>query len=259
LNMRILSPLNSLIFSFAMLILAFAVLSWLKVPVGSFGDWVAGLLVLFWLLAIVTVPWNIHFKARALLNDAQATRERGLPVDDRQVAYVRKLVGGSLWVAIALHVASAVALFVLAKTGVVRVGYFASVVALLLTALRPAMSAYEYLAERLRTIGHNWKYPREDVIELKGRVDVIETSVREIRQQLDPEKPESLVSLERTHAEESRRQMAKVAADLDELRATNENDHIRLAREAQSAISQITTDGQFLDHVREILRFFKSA
>src|ERR1700676_3177359 len=105
--MRLLSPLNSLIFSFAMLILAFAVLGWLKVPVGSFGDWVAGLLVLFWLLAIVTVPWNVHFKAKAVLNDAQATRERGLPVDERQVAYVRKLAAGSLWIAIGLHVGSA--------------------------------------------------------------------------------------------------------------------------------------------------------
>src|SRR5258708_32061725 len=92
-GMRFLSPLNSLIISFAVLILAFAVLSWLKVPVGSFGDWLAGLLVFFWLMAVVTVPWNIHFKAKALLVDAEATRERGLPVDERQVASVRKLVG----------------------------------------------------------------------------------------------------------------------------------------------------------------------
>ena len=73
--MRLFSLLNSVIFSFALLILAFAVLSWLKVPVGSFGDWLGGLLAFFWLAVVVTVPWNIYFKAKAVLSDAQPTRE----------------------------------------------------------------------------------------------------------------------------------------------------------------------------------------
>ena len=257
--MRILSPLSSLLISFAILVLSFAVLTWLKVPVGSFADWVGGLLAFLWLLAVVTVPWNIYFKARAVLNDAEATRERGLGVDERQVAYVRKLVWASLRIAIALHIISALVLFVLARTGVVRVGYFAAALALLLIALRPAISGYEYLTERLRTIRHNWNYPREDMIELRGRVDAIESGLNETRRHLDPDNPESLISLERIHTEESRRQIAKVAADVDSLRAENENAHVRLSQESRSAISQLTTDGQFLDHVREILRFFKSA
>jgi hypothetical protein len=49
------------------------------------------------------------------------------------------------------------------------------------------------------------------------------------------------------------------AADLEAFHASNAKDHERLAQEARSAISQLTTDGQFLEHVREILRFFKSA
>ena len=164
----------------------------MKVPVGSFEDWLGGLLAFFWLMAVVTVPWNIYFKAKAVLSDAQPTRERGLPVDERQVAYVKKLVGASLCIAIALHLASAVVLFVLAQIGVAPVGYVASVIALLLTALRPTLSAYEYLSERLRMIGQNWKYPREDVVELRARVETMESGVKEIRLQLDPEKPESL-------------------------------------------------------------------
>ncbi|WP_158054511.1 hypothetical protein [Scytonema sp. HK-05] len=42
-------------------------------------------------------------------------------------------------------------------------------------------------------------------------------------------------------------------------RATNLTEHERLAREARGAIAQLSTDGQFLDHVREIIRFFKTA
>ena len=257
--MKLFSLLNSILFSLAATILAFAVLSWAKVPVGSFTDWVSGLLAFFWLLAIVTVPWNIYFKAKAVLSNAQPTRERGLPVDDRQVAYVRKLAGLSFWVAIGLHLASAIVLYVLARTGVVRIGYIASVIALMLTVLRPSISAYDYLAARLHAIGQSWVYPREDVVELRGRVVAIEASLNSVRADLDPQRPDSLLSTERAFAQETRRQVVAAGADLEAFHASNAEDHERLAQEARSAISQLTTDGQFLDHVREILRFFKSA
>ena len=69
---------------------------------------------------------------------------RGLAVDERQVAYVRKLVSASLWIAIALHLASAIVLFILAKIGRCKNRIrIASVIALLLTALRPTLNAYE--------------------------------------------------------------------------------------------------------------------
>ena len=257
--MRPFSFLSSLVFSFAVLLVAFAVTTSLHVPVGAFGDWVFGLLSLFWLLAIVTVPWDIHFKARAVLADAGPTRERGLPVDERQVAYVRKVAAVSLWAAIGLHAASAAALFTLAEAGVNRLGYVASVLALLLTGLRPAVSAYHYLAVRLRSIGEGWHYPREDVVELRGRVTAAESALDTMRLDLDPSRPESLAARVAAHVEETRRELAKAQADLASLAAANENEHERLSREARSAVSQISTDGQFLDHVREILRFFKTA
>jgi hypothetical protein len=43
------------------------------------------------------------------------------------------------------------------------------------------------------------------------------------------------------------------------LRATNERDHDRLSRESRQAIAQLSTDSQVLEHVREIIRFFKGA
>lgn len=257
--MRIFNFASSIVLSFAVLLIAFAVMTALHVQIGSFNDWVFGLVSLFWLLAIVTIPWNIHFKARAVLADAQPTRERGLPVDERQVAYVRKLARYSLLLAIGLHIASAVALYLLARTGVSRIGYVASALALLLTGLRPAASAYEYLAARLATIGENWKYPREDVIELRGRVSALESTVTQTSLEFDATRPESLVARHQAHADETRHELARLGAELAALNAANNTEHERLSREARSAISQLSTDGQFLDHVREILRFFKSA
>ena len=50
-----------------------------------------------------------------------------------------------------------------------------------------------------------------------------------------------------------------VRLTLNELHTTNQAEHAHLSREAEHAIAQITADGQFLDHVREIIRFVKNA
>jgi hypothetical protein len=123
----------------------------------------------------------------------------------------------------------------------------------------PILGAHEYLAARLHAIGQNWIYPREDVVELRSRVTALESGLQSVQYNLDPQKPDSLLSTKRAFAQQTRQQVVDAAADLEAFHASNAQDHERLATEARSAISQLTTDGQFLDHVREILRFFKSA
>lgn len=257
--MRMTALFNSIVFTFALLLGAFSLMHYLDVPVGRFSDWLFALISIFWLLTIVTVPWNIHFKARQVLADAGPSRERGLPVNEEKIAYVRKLAKGAFWIAIALHVGSAVVLLVLAMTGVSRFGYVASILALLLTALRPAADLYDYLAERLRAIGEEIKYPREDVVELRSRVSSLESNVDEARRHLDLDSPESLASIQRTQIEDARDRLARLTAEVEQMEATNDVQHQQLRDETRSAVSQISTDGQFLDHVREIIRFFKTA
>jgi len=254
-----LSLFNSIIFSFGLLLAGFALMHWADVKVGSFGDWIFAMVSLFWILAIVTVPWNIYFKAKAVLADAGPSKERGLPVDARQVAYVHRLARLSLYVALGLHLASAIVLFILAYSGVSKFGYIAAVLALLLTALRPSASAYQYLAERLHTIGQNWKYPMQDVVELRGRVDSLESRANETAQQFDTSRPDSLITVQREHIDQTRSSLAKLEAELEALDARNQTQHEELSQQTRSAISQLSTDGQFLDHVREIIRFFKTA
>ena len=67
------------------------------------------------------------------------------------------------------------------------------------------------------------------------------------------------MSKEQAFARETRQQVVTATADLEAFHASNAEEHNRLAEEARSPISKLTTDGQFLDHVREIIRFFKSA
>jgi hypothetical protein len=240
-------------------LLGFSVLQWFHIPTGNFLDWVIGGASFWWLLVIVTVPWNVHFQAKQVLAEAAQSTDKGIPVDEKQLNYVETLAHRSLLVAIALHLFSAVGLYTLAATGISAVGYISSGAALLLTVLRPAISAYEYLYTRLTMIRQEWTYPREDIIELRNRFYTIEETVRRLEEQLNPEQPYSLAANQQSYVEETRKELARIAANVEELRATNQTEHERLSREARQAISQLSTDGQFLDNVREIIRFFKTA
>lgn len=240
-------------------LLAFGILQWLHIPAGNFLDWIIGGASFWWLLVIVTVPWNVHFQAKQVLAEAAQSRERDIPVDERQVQYVQSLAKRSLWVALGLHLLSAIGLYTLATTGISSVGYIGSGAALLLTILRPAIRAYEYIYARLTMISQDWKYPREDIVELRHRFVELEEKVKVLEDQFNLEQPYSLAATQQRFADETRKDLAQIGANLEELRATNHNEHERLTREARNAIAQLSTDGQFLDHVREIIRFFKTA
>src|SRR5919199_3049560 len=188
---------NFIGFSFGLgvlVLLAFGILQWMHVPAGSFLDWVIAVAIFEWLLVIVTVPWNIHFEAKAVLDDAAVSAEKGITVDEKQVKYAKVVAERSLIIAIALHLLSAVGLYTLAATGISVVGYVSSGAALLLTFLRPAIRTYEYLAARLAMIRQELTYPREDVWELRNRFTTLEETLKRIEEQLDPEEPYSWVA-----------------------------------------------------------------
>ncbi|WP_246275794.1 hypothetical protein, partial [Brasilonema bromeliae] len=205
-----------------LVLLGFSVLQWFHIPTGNFLDWVIGGASFWWLLVIVTVPWNVYFQAKEVLAEGSQSTEKGIPVDEKQLEYVKVLARRSLVVALALHLFSAISLYLLAATGISAVGYVSSGAALLLTGLRPAVSAYEYLYARLVMIRQEWKYPREDVVELRFRFNTLEETVKRLEEQLNPEQPYSLAANQQTYLEETRKELARIAASVEELRATNQ-------------------------------------
>jgi hypothetical protein len=166
-----------------LVLLVFGILQWLHVSVGSFLDWVIAVAIFEWLLAIVTVPWNIHFEAKTVVDEAAVSKQKGIQVDDKQVEYAKVVAKRSLIVAIALHLLSAAGLYLLAATGISIIGYISSGAALLLTVLRPAVRIYEYLAARLAMIRQELTYPREDVWELRNRFTTLEETVKRLEEQ----------------------------------------------------------------------------
>ncbi|MFQ4138870.1 hypothetical protein PGN35_021400 [Nodosilinea sp. PGN35] len=237
----------------------FGLAQWWQIPVGSFADWVVGLASFGWLLTITTVPWNIYFEAKGALSEADLSREKGIAVDDRQVGYVRSLARWSLRLVLALHLLTALGLYFLASTGVSQLGYWGAAAALLLSGLRPAVRAYQYFAARIATIQQQFKYPREDVVELRDRLTQAESKLEQFAGQLNIDDPASWAATEQRQRQALRQDFTLLATEVTALATANQAEHQRLALEGQQAIAQITTDGQFLEHVREIIRFFKAA
>ncbi len=237
----------------------FGILQWLHIPAGNLVDWLIGIASFWWLIAIVTIPWNIYFEAREVLVEADTSRERGLTVEQPKLNYVKKLARWSLVGAIALHFLSAVTLYILAATGISVVGYISSAATLLLTVLRPAIRGYQYLAARLVMIRREIKYPREDVLELRQRFTIIEETIKNLIRKTDLEQTNSPLSIIKSDSQENRHNLANLRATLEQLEARNELEHQRILRESQNAIAQLTEDSQVLNHVREIIHFFKAA
>jgi hypothetical protein len=257
---REVSGLLGLTIALAVLVLSiFGILQLLHVPSGNFLDWLIGTASFWWLLVIVTVPWNIHFGAKAVLVDAAESHKQGIDVDESQMRYVQQLAQRSLGVAIALHLLSAIGLYALAATGISPIGYISSAAALLFTILRPAIALYQYLADRLQAIGQMVRYPREDVMEVRDRLSQVESNLLQLEYQFNLENSDSQAAASQRIAMALRQDLTQLAAAHEDLKATNQADHERLSREARTAIAQLSTDGQVLDHVRELIRFFKSA
>lgn len=239
------------------LLVAFAVLNWLGIPIGNFLDWVIGGASFWWLVVIVTVPWNIYFRSKEVMTDAQKSQQKGISVEETQLSYVQMLTKRSLWVALGLHLVSAIALYLLAAFGVSAIGYIGSVAALLLTLLRPAIRTYEYIATRLFAIQREFTHPRQDIVELRDRVNQISQQVESLQQQLNTNNPNSWAATQQRQLQATRNDLTNLGSALETLRTHNQSEHERLSQDAQNAIAQLSEDSRFLGNVREIIRFIK--
>ncbi|PSB23590.1 hypothetical protein [Stenomitos frigidus] len=246
--------------SVVLLVLAgFGLVSWTQTPVSSLVNWIVGIAIFSWLLAITIVPWNVYFQAKEVLVDATLSTEQGISVNAEQQQYAVMIAQRSLWVALLLHLLSAVALYLLALWQVSAIGYFGSIAALLLTVLRPTVRTYQFLARRLAMIQSGFKYPREDVLELRGRVMGLEGRVQEMSQRLDLNNSTSWICVQQRQWEALRQDLTRLASSQEEFKAINRSEHASLSREAQQAIAQLSEDSQFLNQARELIRFIKSA
>jgi len=237
----------------------FATLKWLDVPAGTFMDWLIGLGTFWWLIGITTVPWNMHFAAREVIDEASISAEKGMTVNTANVDYARKLAKRFLTIAIALHIISAIALYLLAYYQITAVGYFASVAALLLTFARPLSRLYDYIASRLQRMRAEIRYPRDDVYEWTQKTTDLATRTEHIESILNFKEQNAWVNKQQDTIKNLQEKITGLAVELDQLRLTNQKEHERLSRKSEEEISRLSEDAQFLNQIRELIRFVKQA
>jgi hypothetical protein len=227
---------------------------WLQLPISPNLDAVIGVITLLWLYFVVTVPWNMVFQAKQVLFDAQTSRQRGISIDPDAITYAQRWARIALWIALALHVFTAAVLSAVAYSGIGLIGWLGAAAAIVLTLLRPGLRAYAHVCDRLGRFAREVEVPREDAIELRRRLLLVEQQLAALGQQCAAE---AYQTAQRLQTIENR---ATEAADQhDNLAEHLRLEVVRVEREAKNSVAQVLGDAAVVGHVRELVRFFKTA
>jgi len=248
----------TLLFISFITIIVFSILEYLELSPGRYIDWILALGSFWWLMLITTGPWNMHFEAKSVLDDAALSTEKGMEVSAKDVEYAKKITKRYLQIAIALHFVTAGILFLVAYFDISQIGYVGAVVALLLTLLRPAVRMHEYIINKLSSIRKEIRYPREDVAKLYSRVQEVENQIKEHHYLLDLTNQNSTLSTQISINENQDKTLEKLELWLSKLEKENSLEHKALGSKAEEVILKFSEDAKFLHQVREILKYLKT-
>ncbi len=173
------------------LLLVFAVTAWLnswQVPALTPSlalDIGMGVVCFIWLLLILTVPWDLHFQAKAVQFELERSQAVGIRVNPDRLAYVQRTQRTTLWVALGLHCFSAAVIGGLAYLTEGNIGYWFAGFYLATMVFRPIGAAYEYLHRKLLDIGEEAKFPRDDTVKLKNDLEQTKAELAELKRQVE--------------------------------------------------------------------------
>ncbi|MGW8362655.1 hypothetical protein ACWGK1_19040 [Streptomyces wedmorensis] len=227
------------------LVLAYAV----GAPPGTVLAVGAGALALLWLLLLLTAPWNLYFRAHAVLAEIAVSREKGIEVSKERDTEARRIARVMLRVAVAGHLATAaVAVGVAAATGR-EAGYWCAGLFLASTFFRPAGAYFGQLRRRLGTLLREVTYPRDDVVALRDRVAALESGASV----LDGKAEEQYRTLA-----ELRRTADAIALSAHERADRTDRGIAALAREFESTVNRLTDNEEIITGLKAFLRLLRA-
>jgi hypothetical protein len=221
-------------------------------------DCIIGLLSIIWLLFIVTVPWNAYFKAKEILNEAAISKRKDIIIIEENLDYVKRVIKTALTVSIALHIISALVLYYIARSGISITGYYAAIVTLLFTFLRPAIRFYEYLQHKLNTIRQEFRYPREDINTLLEDITQIKQDIQFILAELSTKKgDDSWRNSLDNYCQHNDKLLNDIQHKLSAQQSQLENEVQKLTDSHNSLVTRMVDNAQVLESIKVIGRFFK--
>lgn len=206
-------------------------------------DWVMGFFCLFWLMVLLKVPWDLYFQAHAVGFELQRARERGIKTPEGRVEYIQMLRPRLLALALGAHVFSSALIAGITYATHGQVGYYFAVFYLVSTVFRPVAAGYTYLAGKLLSIGTEAHYPREDVMEMRDRLQAQEEETKRLKE-LTEQQGEALQ--EETIRRES---------ETRELRQGMQG----IGREFEGAIGRLTDNQEVIKGIQAFVRLISQS
>jgi hypothetical protein len=205
---------------------------------GHLLDWVMGGFCLIWLLIILKVPWDLYFQAQAVSFEIQRSKERRIAIVPGREDYIRLLRLRLGWLAVGTHIVSAALIAAVTYFTGGAVGYFFAVFYLISTLFRPAAAGYAYLSSKLRDIAQEARYPREDIAEMRRRLEGHDEMVRNMAEHI--QQLENDLSQERTERER----------EMSQLRQSTH----AIGREFETTVSRLTDNQEILSGIQAFVR-----
>lgn len=228
-------------FLFLAYLAALGVALWRDVPPELLLTWGAGGAALIWLIIVVSLPWNLHFRAREVLAELRRSAAAGIQVTDEQIAFAERVKRVTLTTSLGLHILSALVALGLAVLGDQPLGYPFAGFYLLSCLVRPMIAAMQQVRRRLETIADDTRFPRDDVMKLRGMVEAHEAAVTRFE--------EEIAAMRRQHEE--------LQAAVDRQRADLEGRIGALARKFEESLDRLTDNQELISGIKAFLRMVR--
>lgn len=211
---------------------------WQGVQPGTLLTWGAGGAALIWLVVLVTLPWNLHFRAREVLAEMRRSRDAGIRVADEHLAFAEKVKRWTLITSLGVHLLSAAVALGLAVFAGKTLGYPFAGFYLLSSLVRPAMAAIQQTRRRLENIAEDSRFPRDDVMKLRAQVEAHEAAVKRLDEALT----------------EAREQHDALVVRFDRQRGELEQKVGALARKFEESLDRLTDNRELISGIKAFLR-----
>lgn len=206
------------------------------------------------LALLVKLPWDLYMQARGLVADQRDARQRGIEVSEAEERFAKRAARRLLAACLALHAITALTIALGTRFSGGQLGYWFAAFFLLATFFRPAIAVYVHLRARLGELRSRTRFPREDAVALRMRVEQIERRLEDDDAFREGERTEHAQALERlsrrldTLDQEHR---ARTAAFQDQVE--------RVLRELERTVDRLTEDREILSGIRAFVRAVKDA
>jgi hypothetical protein len=231
----------------------------------------AVVIALSWLMVLVSLPWNLYFAARRVVQEMAVSHERGIAVRPANDAEARRIARRMLWLALGGHLGTAVAAAAVAYYTRNATGYYIAGLFGLSTAFRPAAAYLSHVRERIGVLTRESTHPRADVVTLRDELAGIKRTLEELRTDTreagdDLRRTEAALTDAIAHAR------TLLITDLSRLRDTQEADRAtardragelqrqvdQMVRRIEATLDGISDHGELMAGLRALVRMVRS-